>query len=197
MYGGKNGNFLEGCWELRIQQFNWLATLPPERKTFLEKHKGGTGTSATRRSFSRPFVRCVCWSTKGSVRGIKCVAGAGVIVVESKQAREARLLEAQAESLLRICDLRHGRFNKPNALRINTRRHLLNRSSPKPTRRTRTAQRPDPWCHHPHHQVVDFPEDRLAINHFVCQSRKTSLPFNYNHQDLHAGGVALHPAVRT
>jgi hypothetical protein len=141
-------------------------------------YKGGTGTSATRRSFSRPFVRCVCWSTKGSVRGIKCLAGAGVIVVESKQAREARLLEAQAESLLRICDLRHGRFNKPNALRINTRRHLLNRSSPKPTRRTRTAQRPDPWCHHPHHQVVDFPEDRLAINHFVCQSRKTSLPFN-------------------
>jgi hypothetical protein len=39
MYGGKNGNFLEGCWELRIQQFNWLATLPPERKTFLEKQK--------------------------------------------------------------------------------------------------------------------------------------------------------------
>jgi hypothetical protein len=58
----------------------------------------------------------VRWSTKGSVGGIKSVAGAGVIVVESKQAGGAGILEVQAGSLRRICDLRHGRFNEPKAL---------------------------------------------------------------------------------
>jgi hypothetical protein len=49
----------------------------------------------------------VCWFTKGSVGGIKCVAGAGVIVVESKQEQEQEIGEAQAESLRRIWDLHH------------------------------------------------------------------------------------------
>jgi expansin (peptidoglycan-binding protein) len=39
-----------------------------------------------------------------------------VIVVESKQAGGAGILEVQAGSLRRICDLRHGRFNEPKAL---------------------------------------------------------------------------------
>jgi hypothetical protein len=44
-------------------------------------------------------------------------------------------------------------------------------SSPKPTRRTRTSQGPDPRCYHPHHQVVDFREEHFALNNF----------FNVNH----------------
>jgi hypothetical protein len=99
-----------------------------QRKTLREGQKAYKGgSSATRGGFSRPFVRCVCSSTKGSVGGIKYVAGAGVNVVESEQAGGTGILEVQTESLQRICDLHHGSFNEPKALRINPRRRLLNR----------------------------------------------------------------------
>jgi hypothetical protein len=54
-------------------------------------------------------------------------AGAGVNVVESEQAGGTGILEVQTESLQRICDLHHGSFNEPKALRINPRRRLLDR----------------------------------------------------------------------
>jgi hypothetical protein len=55
------------------------------------------------------------------------------------------------------------RFNEPNARRINPRRRLLDRSSPKLSQRTQTTPGPDLGCHHLHHQVVDFPEGHLII----------------------------------
>jgi hypothetical protein len=113
------------------------------------------------RKFLRPFFRCLF--TKGSEGAIKCVAGAGVAVVESKRAGGARIREAQAESLRGICDLRHGRFKEPNALRINPRRRLLDRSSPKLSRRTQSRPGSDLGCHHLHHQVVDLSEGHLTI----------------------------------
>jgi hypothetical protein len=118
-----------------------------------------------------------------------------VIVVESKQAGGAGIREAQVESLRRICDLRYGRFNKPNALRINPRRRLLDRCSQKLSRRTRTTPGPDLGCHHSHHQVVDFPAEHLAIiilhsNHIRCSFRSSGVIRTYLE-----GEVTVHPAV--
>jgi hypothetical protein len=46
---------------------------------------------------------------------------------------------------------------------LNPRRRLLDRSSPKLSRRTQSTPGSDLGCHHLHHQVVDLSEGHLTI----------------------------------